>query len=322
MRTKPFSLEELRSEQEIISNWNGWQPGDRVLVSICCAAYNHQDFIEDAVCGFLAQETDFPYEILINEDASLDSTAKILRTFARNYPRIVKPIFHLENQYSKGIRPTIDILFSAASGEFVALCEGDDYWLSVDKLSKQIRQLQESPSASLSFCDTVVVDENGQLLREEFHCRNQELTTSDVIASWSINTASIVTYASHGLELLGRLQGLVNIDWFLQLVCSSKGKLIHQPDVLVAYRKHPTSLSQKVSKDRIKRTMRMLAMFDRFDDYSEGRFHEDINSKKRQLIEVLVEEIKRPLWKKLLSRLYLGVRSRIASVKRSNRRKV
>ena len=67
----------LRSEQEIMKNWKGETP----VVSVCSMAYNHEKYIEDAIEGFLIQETDFPFEVIIHDDASTDNTANIIREF-------------------------------------------------------------------------------------------------------------------------------------------------------------------------------------------------------------------------------------------------
>lgn len=75
----------------------------RPTVSICCITYNHAPYIRSALDGFLMQETDFAYEILIHDDASTDGTADIIREYTARYPDIIKPILREENQYSKGI---------------------------------------------------------------------------------------------------------------------------------------------------------------------------------------------------------------------------
>jgi len=80
----------------------GWK-GDlsSPLVSISCLAYNHERYIEDALEGFLIQKTDFPFEILIHDDASFDRTADIIREYEALYPKLIKPIYQTENQFSK-----------------------------------------------------------------------------------------------------------------------------------------------------------------------------------------------------------------------------
>lgn len=116
-----------------------------IKVSICCAAYNHANYIRQTLDGFLMQKTDFPFEIIINDDASPDNTADIIREYAKQYPDIIKPIYQTENQYSKGTIISRDILFANAKGEYIAICEGDDYWTDPEKLQKQVDFLDNNP---------------------------------------------------------------------------------------------------------------------------------------------------------------------------------
>ena len=90
-----------------------------IMVSICCLAYNHENYIKDALDSFLMQNTEFRYEILIHDDASTDRTADIIREYEKKYPDIVKPIYQTENQYSKGKKITIDIQFPRVQGNIL-----------------------------------------------------------------------------------------------------------------------------------------------------------------------------------------------------------
>ena len=104
-----------------------------ILVSICCITYNHEDYIADAIEGFLMQKTDFKYEVLIHDDASTDRTAEIIRKYERKFPNLIKPIYQTENQHSKGIKVG-KYNIERALGKYIALCEGDDYWVDPCKL--------------------------------------------------------------------------------------------------------------------------------------------------------------------------------------------
>lgn len=66
-------MRNIRSEEDIVSAWQG--DISKPLVSICCVTYNHGKFIEDALEGFLIQQTNFPFEIFVYDDASTDNTA-------------------------------------------------------------------------------------------------------------------------------------------------------------------------------------------------------------------------------------------------------
>jgi len=112
-----------------------------------------EGYIKDALEGFLIQKTDFPFEILINDDASTDSTADIIREYEAQYPNLIKPIYQTENQYSQGKKPNQEFNFPRAIGKYIALCEGDDYWTDPLKLQKQLDFLEENPEYGLVYTD-------------------------------------------------------------------------------------------------------------------------------------------------------------------------
>lgn len=116
------------------------------LVSICCITYNHAPYIRECLDGFMMQKTNFPIEIIINDDASTDGTTEIIKEYEARYPDIIKPIYQIENQYSKGVRGMYaNFCFPRAQGKYIALCEGDDYWTDPLKLQKQVDFLESHP---------------------------------------------------------------------------------------------------------------------------------------------------------------------------------
>lgn len=112
------------------------------LVSVCVITYNHGKYIRQCLDGILMQKVNFPYEILIHDDASPDDTADIIREYWEKYPTVIKPILRTENQYSKGV----DVCwfnFDRAKAKYIAQCEGDDYWTDDGKLQMQVDFLEE-----------------------------------------------------------------------------------------------------------------------------------------------------------------------------------
>lgn len=130
-------------------------------VSVCMITYNHERYIAQAIDGVLMQETDFPIELLIHDDASTDRTAEIVREYEKKHPSIIKAIYQTENQYSKGNPPWV-INLKRAQGEFIAYCEGDDYWTDPRKLQKQVDYLNANPDCGLvaSDYDLVIVKDS------------------------------------------------------------------------------------------------------------------------------------------------------------------
>ena len=111
---------------------------DFPLVSIGCITYNHEKYIRDCIEGFLMQKTNFPFEIIIHDDASTDKTPEIIKEYAKKYPKLFVPILQEENQYSKGVDPYPTFVFPQVRGKYIAICEGDDYWTDPLKLQKQV----------------------------------------------------------------------------------------------------------------------------------------------------------------------------------------
>lgn len=123
---------------------------DSLLVTIRCLAYNHEPYIRQCLEGFVMQKTNFRFEAIVHDDASTDGTAAIILEYAEKYPDIIKPIIETENQYSKkdgSLRRIVDL---HTHGKYIAICEGDDYWIDPYKLQKQVDFLEAN--LDCSFC--------------------------------------------------------------------------------------------------------------------------------------------------------------------------
>lgn len=172
-----------RNEQEIMKNWQ--VDGDKPVVSICCTTYNHEAYIAEAIDGFLMQETDFPFEILIRDDCSTDKTADIVKQYADQYPQIIKPVFETENQYSKGVRP-MPVLFKKSMAKYIAMCEGDDYWIDPLKLQKQVIFLEANPDYGLVCTDmTKYIQIEGKYVESGILPLNEGGWVYEELINWS-----------------------------------------------------------------------------------------------------------------------------------------
>lgn len=137
------------------------------LVSICCITYNHSLFIHECIDGFMMQETDFDYEIIIHDDASTDGTREVLLEYKNKYPEKFKLVLQDENQWAKGVRGIFSrFTFPLAKGKYIALCEGDDYWTDPLKLQKQVDFLEESEEYVLTYHNANIIDETGKVINQ------------------------------------------------------------------------------------------------------------------------------------------------------------
>jgi len=149
-----------KTQEQIMANWGA---SDQPLVSVCCTAFNHEHYITEALDGFLMQTTDFPFEIIVRDDCSTDRTAEIIRRYEQQYPLIIKPIYEIENQYSQGVAPMSPV-FEQSKGEYLALCEGDDYWTDEHKLQYQMDFLSANLDYSVCYTAATVIDDEGQVI--------------------------------------------------------------------------------------------------------------------------------------------------------------
>lgn len=134
------------------------------LVAVYCLTYNHGKYIRKTLEGFVSQETDFDFRVIVHDDASTDNTPEIMREFEEKYPDKFVMLYEDENQYSRGVRIS-DIIFPMIHEKYIAFCEGDDYWCDPHKLQIQVDYMESHPACTLCVHDTMVIDVEGNPIR-------------------------------------------------------------------------------------------------------------------------------------------------------------
>lgn len=138
------------------------------LVSIRCLVYNHEPYLRQCLDGFVMQQTNFPFEAIVHDDASTDGSAAIIREYAEKYPDIIKPIYETENQYSKHDGSIARIMDAAIhpNSKYIAFCEGDDYWTDPNKLQIQVDFLESHPDYVICTHDYIYYYEDTHMFAE------------------------------------------------------------------------------------------------------------------------------------------------------------
>ena len=117
-------------------------------VSIVCVTYNQVNFLPRAIGSFVGQKTTFPFEIILADDCSTDGTNLVCERYAELYPDIIK---YLRSQKNAGGVENERRAIEVAQGEYIAVCEGDDYWVDSKKLQKQVDFLDSHPDYSVTW---------------------------------------------------------------------------------------------------------------------------------------------------------------------------
>jgi glycosyltransferase involved in cell wall biosynthesis len=139
-----------------VRHWKDGNSGEKLFVLI--GAHNHENFISRAIEGALAQGVDLPFQILVRDDASTDRTRDIVSAYARQHPKKIVPILYAVNQNAVGRGWTNDLFyrvsnrtrFTRKEKAYVALCEGDDFWIDSTKLQRQVDFLRDHPTAAVA----------------------------------------------------------------------------------------------------------------------------------------------------------------------------
>lgn len=221
------------------------------LVSVVTLAYNHGKYIRQCLDGFVMQKTDFPFEVIIHDDASTDDTAEIIREYELKYPDIIKPIYQTENQYSKKVPIGATYLYPKAQGKYIAECEGDDWWTDPYKLQKQVDFLESHPDYVLcSTCYTAFTMNDGSSRRVGKYDDGRDITLNDLMKKNQIGTLTVL-YRRDVLD--GYLRDLLPVmpkfkmgDIPFWIYLASKGKIHELPYDTACYRILQCSVSHSV----------------------------------------------------------------------------
>jgi len=204
------------------------------VVSICCITYNQEKYIRDTIEGFLVQETSFPIEIIIHDDCSTDKTADIIQEYVDKYPKLIKPIYQKENQYSQG-KKIFPIVFAPARGKYIAICEGDDYWTDPGKLKRQVDFL-EMNSEYVMMAENAIDDNLKNGTKKIFsRLPERDIDIWELLGDRSFTTASVL-FRNLGDKIIPR--GDASGDTILWCHLSTLGKIRYLENVSSVYRRH------------------------------------------------------------------------------------
>lgn len=232
------------------------------LVSVLCVTYNHANYIKACLEGFVKQKCDFQFEVLIHDDASTDGTQEIIKEYWEKYPEIIKPILQTENQWSKkagGINLRFN--YPRAKGKYLALCDGDDFWIDEQKLQKQVTFLENNPDFSL-VCGAYMQIKDGKqkpIIRtnkvspDKNEDKGSQFDLEDHNKAWfSLIRPSSVLFRNFADQekLLKEYEFSFDVHLFYHLLKMGKG--YYSNEILVGYNVHKTGVNSGTDhRDRL-----------------------------------------------------------------------
>jgi len=293
----------MLTENQIMQTWKNSEP---ILVSITSIAYNQENYIKDAIHGFLIQETNFPFEIIIHDDASSDNTAKIIKEYAEQYPKLIKPIFQITNQHSQGANVQ-SIPVKYAKGKYVALCDGDDYWIDPHKLQKQIDALREYPTCQICFHSSrEIISDNADFtsnILAQHTNQNKLFTTKDIILGDGgfCPTPSLILNKRVFDTLPAWFYNAPIGDYFLQILASYAGGALYLNEPMTAYRRNAIgSWSQQINDLNflLDWHQRLIQSMDYANEHTMKEFNKEFTTMQKRFNSWIIKNKKIPVNKR------------------------
>lgn len=237
-------------------------------VSVCVISYNQEAFIKDCLDSILEQKTNFTYDIVIGEDCSKDGTHKIVEDLSNSN----KNIFLLENSKNLGVLPNFIRTLKACKGEYIAFCEGDDYWTDAYKLQKQVDFLEQNPFYG-------GVSTNNRWLIEKEHTfrdsilKEGEITFEDLCESNPINSQTIL-FRKSLVKNIEWMKGLKIGDWPLHFLVSNQQPYYRLHDITTVYRVHEGGVHSLLKEEvKLRNRVEVLSAVLENLDLTEGRIN-------------------------------------------------
>ena len=208
----------------------------KVTVSIFMLTYNQEQYIAQAIDSILMQKTNFNFQLVIGEDCSTDTTRNICETYADSHPEKVKLLPALDKNI--GLINNYIRTLKACDGKYIAICDGDDYWIDDLKLQKQVDFLESNPDCVIVGTNFKRLYSNGELEIIEKERTKASYNFDDLIFE---NMITSVTVMFKNLQKNERIPEWITKfpygDWPTYLwTIKNKGNIRFLSDVTAVYR--------------------------------------------------------------------------------------
>ena len=237
----------------------------QVLVSVVMITYGHEKYIRQAIEGVLMQKGDFDLELVIANDCSPDNTDAIISELLKSHPKAEK-IRYIKHDKNIGMMPNFIYALKQAHGNYIALCDGDDYWTDPYKLQKQVDFLEANPDYVLCFHKVKILKPNGELVEDFITKVPEDYETQETLARLGnyIHTPSVV-FRNVIKEFPPEFSLSPIGDYFLYMLLVEHGKLHYFEDEMAVYRfgvgMHSTHTQIKMAKANFKLFTLLLSCF-------------------------------------------------------------
>ena len=280
---KQFDIEQyisyLNKYEPVLSNL---RVADRKKISVVVTSYNHEKYIKQCLESILMQKGSFNLEIIIGDDCSSDTTNTILESYQKKYPQLIRI---LPNTANLGVTKNLKRCFDACSGDYNAICEGDDYRIDKYKLQKQMDRLEKDNELSMCFSEIILLYEDIKRFiphNEAMKVDKEKITSEDLIGYNYIGNFSCCMYRSATiLKLPNELFDIYTVDWMFNICCGELGAIGYSPEYMSVYRLHDSG--SWTGRTEVEKLTELATMIDIYDKFLNFRHHEQFSIYKENI---------------------------------------
>lgn len=242
-------------------------PSGRPLVSVVMIAYNNERYISDAISGVMAQKGDFDLQLVVCDDCSTDSTPEIIGRWAAKHPGIID--FHI-NDRNLGVQGNYLEAFRYVRGDYMAMCDADDYWTDSTKLARQVEYMENHPDCSITFHRVINYYEESGVKSFSNGGQKTDTTIADLSRSNYITNMSVV-YRRRLVDLNKLpiwLRDVRLVDYPMHMLYAAQGRIHYINRPMGVYRQTASaiwSMTQMTARREMSLIVR-LHLIDEFKD--------------------------------------------------------
>ncbi len=254
------------------------------IVSVCIFTYNHENYINQCLESVLMQNTNFDFEIVIGEDYSKDNTRLICEEYEEKHPRKIRL---LDRDKNLGMCENIFNSLKHCEGKYTAILDGDDYWIHPLKLQKQFEFMESNKEMNLVFHQSFAVNELTSKL--DYFVTNEKIsyTINDIIDKWIMATG-FMFFRTEAMDYPDFLSHTHNFDLIIQLILNRNGeKTGYINEIMSVYRINVGSNTNNQNYNAINTSKRKKLLFEEYNQYSNYKFSSKINSKLKEIENML-----------------------------------
>lgn len=265
-------------------------------VSVIVPTYNHEKYIKKCLDSIINQKTNFKFEVLIGEDNSTDKTREIVREYERRYPNLIKVYYRdgkdkiVIDGITSGVKNFVELL-KDCKGEYVGICEGDDFWNTEKKLQTQVDFLDNHKDYSMCFSNAYIVNENDEIMSDYNRWDDYDKDTykiEDLLRKNIIPTASVLFRNLLDFRNLPEwFYTIITSDWLLHILNCQFGNAMFFRERLSSYRIHDQGIW--TSRDNHYKKMNAIKLRHIINKYFNYKYDDVINDATIDVYEEIID---------------------------------